>query len=411
MGLMVLLLGLSVGVFRNLTRVYDLPAAEAGIRTLLLKARTTAREDGYPTLVEFHAEAREARARILTWVASWHFEVDDVDLPGSGGAAFDVWGMKQTYGQVFRADPDEFPDEGRVGDGIRFRIGSYMDCGDQPSWNPVEGIILEAWIKSDDLAPLPSNGDVPTGEVDEFMVICKGRLMPDDPYDFSYYLLVTSDYAVEAGIRGPRDSNEDDGIYRVETYPGAFEPGRWTKVAMTYNGQKIEIRVNGVPHRAMAPLVGGETLSCPPRLERRLGSPLYVSHPDRSFMGIIDEVRIGAIHTPERATYALPGEVIFLLPGDPMGDKRTVRVHFDAEGRLDRFYHSGPVEIVLVDAKGFGPEDRIKREIAEAEAKKKGKKRRKLTPPEQRTLTVGEPAQIREDDKVVITVELSGDIK
>ncbi|MCZ6688189.1 MAG: hypothetical protein O7H41_01095 [Planctomycetota bacterium] len=414
MGLILVLMGLSIGAFGKLTTTHSLAAAESGVRTLLLHARNTARSEGFPTVVEIDPDpaGQEIRARIINWVGAWHFELED-KASGTGGASFDVRGMRQTYGQVFRADPDEFPIPGKLGDAILFRLGSYLDAGDEPAWNPTDGVILEAYIKADDLSLPPGNGNGPAvDEVEEFMVICKGWLRPGNSYGFSYFLRVTSDYAVEAGIRGPEDSNEDDGIYVVKTHPGAFEPGRWTKVAMTYNGIEIEIRVNGVRRGAFAPRVGGEPLSCPPRMEPRLGRPLFISHPDRSFIGAIDEVRIGAIHAPEGARYQPAGDVVFLTPTDLKGARRVQRIWFDADGRLDPIHHSRPVEILLTDAEGYGVEDMIKKKIARVEAsRRKNKKRRKFTREEMRTRTSETARPLPEDQLARITVELSGDIR
>ena len=406
MGLIALIVGISVGAYGKLTRTYDLPAAASGVRALLLRARNTARQEGQRTEVLIDPSEREARALTRSWIGIWHFEMEDWQQPSQPSKFdFDIDGAYGNFGEVRGADLDW----GKVGQALFFGPGGYLDAYDRATFNPRDGIILEAWINLDVNAFAISTGsgvDEPVEQADEFMVICKGSSPPDD---FSYFLRVTSDFAVEAGVKGPPDSNAADGVYIVSTDDRAFEPRRWTKVGMTYDGDRLEIHVNGVPRYCEAPMVGGERLECPPRLEPSWGS-LYISHPIRSFVGGIDEVRLGAIHYPENARYRLPGEVSFLLREDPAGEGGPFRIRFTAEGRLDPFLHPRPVRIVLTDAEGYRPSDEVIRRGLEAEAKASGK-RRTLGPEEQRTRTPGEIPEVPDDHKAVITVELSGHIR
>ena len=420
LGLMAILLGFSVGVYQKLTRQQDLPAAEMGLRALLHRARNTAREEGFPVDVELDPVELEARARIRSWTGVWHFESDDLESGSNIGdfqRQFDMNGAFGEYGQVKNGALDP---EGRIGGALRFddpEQAGYMQCsGSRPGFNPTEGVVLQAWVLPRNLAvgidPDESGGRRNAVQADEYMVICKGRLRGNDPDDFSYFLRLTSDYAVEAGIKGPPGSNENDGIYIVTTFPGAVRPERWSKLEMIYDGTGIELRVNGVRRSASPPLVGGELLTCPSRLETNPG-PLYVSHPERSFFGMIDEVRIGVIQTPDGSRYRLPGEVTFLFRGDP-GDPRdperkprTKRIRFDAKGRLDERLHPFPIQVILTDAMGFRQSDRVVRDL-EARAGRGTDTKKKLSPQEMRTIGPGEMPEIPEDKMATITIEMSG---
>jgi hypothetical protein len=307
-----------------------------------------------------------------------------------------------TYGQV----KDGVPTEGYLGQGLSFEEGGYMDGGNPTTFNPTEGVMLQAWIRPGLLAPWAGTEEtekgVTTRRIEEYMIICKGRRSEFRLEDFSYFLQLTNEYALEAGIRGPLGSNEDDGVYIVSTYPGAVEPERWSRVGMIFNGEEVKILVNGVERTVLVPVVAGEPLECPPRLEPNLG-PLYVSHPDWSFIGEIDEVKIGAIHTPEDARYSLPADVSFLFPPDPLDPLRIRRLRFSGDGRLDPVVHPLPVQIRITDAEGYRRSDLLVQEIED----KMGKKKKRQ---DEKTVTPGEEPEIPDDRMAVITIERSGHI-
>jgi hypothetical protein len=204
-----------------------------------------------------------------------------------------------------------------------------VDLGAAPRFDAQEGVAIEAWVRPDDFSVLrdpqatgprrtPPPGAGP-GDQYLFQVAGKGD---------AYFLQVREDYAVEAGVLGEGDKGRKARGQR-ETRPGTLVRGRWSHVAMVYDGLDLRILVDGQP-RDLGP-TAGEVL---PRRLVASAAPLVVSHPDPrlTFLGAVDEVRVSAIVAEEEV----------LLPGDITVEGPAI-VRFDSHGQLDPLHHDAPL--------------------------------------------------------------------
>ena len=223
-------------------------------------------------------------ADLVGW---WHFDGNAIDSSGKSNDGF-VHGGAQFV-------------DGKFGKALSFDgIDDYVDCGDDASLRPSDGITVEAWVNYGQFFE-DSAGHA---------AICEGYYYGDtgfmlyqatgSPYNrVSYYVIATD-------VGNP--------IGQSSTL---LSTGNWYYLAMVYNGSSVTLYVNGVYDSSVAttgPISWAGTIR-----NLYIGSTYTTS--GAKFTGIIDEVRIcnRALTDTEIAyNYSLGDVGIDIKPGsDP----------------------------------------------------------------------------------------------
>jgi prepilin-type N-terminal cleavage/methylation domain-containing protein len=202
LGIIAVLASLGIGGIVALTTKGELKAQTQLIRSLLRRARNTAREERYPAIIHFDYQNNEIRARTRETLAFYRFETDLTPAPeededglstspeGGDGDGFDGDGSDEDgssgKGEEEEDAEDPAPEEeglpidlvgalnieakafnttyteGKIGTALLFgeppeattfqdyRVAepSYVEIEDRPSLNPVDGIFLELWVRT-----------------------------------------------------------------------------------------------------------------------------------------------------------------------------------------------------------------------------------------------------------------------
>jgi len=335
------LAGLSLGVFATLPGKVAHETTAASIRALLRRARASAIESRAEASVTFVGRRVEARA----WTPLLLLRFDDVPLDDGvdpsigagllGGAAPAVMlplerttGARGAVGRIVKAEATP----GKFGGALRFEMpGAYLDMGSAPLYEARAGLRLEAWIEPGDLSlvrdppddgvkhPVRPAAPGRTGQdLYEFQVAGKGKC---------YSLRVREDFALVGSVMGPGARAPVE----RESRPGVLSPGRWSEVALHFDGEDISLWADGF-----------RVDLAPPRGERRPTEvagdprPFVVSSedPGLTFLGAIDEVRLYGIAAEEGIDVAEDVEVT-----------APAYVRFDARGTLDALAHEGPQRV------------------------------------------------------------------
>jgi len=152
---------------------------------------------------------------------------------------------------------------GRFGYGLNFDgVDDYIDCGNSSSLNPTKSITIEAWIYPKDWGENGMGRIVTKYNSYQFYVYSDGSRL-------SFYFWNVSNIANQAW------SNTN-----------SINLNEWQHVAVTYDGQYVKFYVNGIP--------AGQTTLKAGNLQFTTSNLLIGNRPvlDRTFNGIIDEVRI-----------------------------------------------------------------------------------------------------------------------
>jgi prepilin-type N-terminal cleavage/methylation domain-containing protein len=322
--------GLSAGAFHLAHRSYALSASGSRVEGLLRAARNSAISSGVPSRVVIDTAAGEAIAFGFETVGEWGFESEEDGV---------------SYGA--RRAPAALRDgaeigEGRAGHGLSLSGKAYADCGTLSSYDLRAGVAAEAWIRwsgegagghtvvagSGGTRRLRTPGAAGSGRTasraaplgDAAGIVARGG---------AYFLGLAPDGSLEGRI----------GDYRVRTSSGAVLPGRWTRVALIYDGQEVALSADGVERETYLP-------DRPPDEKKRPPPPpsippsaesLTIGSPQASFRGEVDEVRLHGMVEPLR--YPLgPGERL-------LGWKKVIR--FERRGRLDPRYHETGLRVIL----------------------------------------------------------------
>lgn len=148
-------------------------------------------------------------------------------------------------------------------------LGSYVSLGTHPIYRINRDITLEAWVKVERSIPwaglisrLFHTGDVQSGY---------GMLL--DGKTGLYFALKTTDAAI---------------VY-LHTGPGAIRPGEWHHVAMTWDGERMLVYVDGV--EVASQNAKGSAIDYDPDNDLAFGH-LHDSNEDDPYVGRLAEVRV-----------------------------------------------------------------------------------------------------------------------
>jgi prepilin-type N-terminal cleavage/methylation domain-containing protein len=425
-------LTISVGMLSRFGSKNALDANHQAVRGLLRRAHNASREERHGATVELDRRAAELRAQLKASITRFRCE-DAVPLPAEEGTRFSGESSDdetpppfETTGSrdyVLKVDGGEQV-QGHPGLGVLFeQEGDYgaawAKVEERASLSPLDGVHVSCWIKLGNLADrLPERPRADPslsqeelwnrgGEPPRTTPPRSSRYTRSDPPIFyvarkgrAWSLGITAAYEVEVAVTGPEDPEL---TYVTRTKPGTVSPYRWTSVAFSFDGRRVEIKVGGIPRRHLR--VGSDDLTLfeqldgvgasevevdgervdgsqvldevelaqagelgqllldggdrggwgngdglltraeflervPARLIRD-PSPLVLSdpHPERAFYGVIDEVHVAAVLRSSRL--ALPAEVAVIAPTDTIG--------YDLMGQLDPALHAEPVVLYLTD--------------------------------------------------------------
>jgi prepilin-type N-terminal cleavage/methylation domain-containing protein len=401
----------SVAGIRSVTRVGELDASVQLVRSMLRRARNTAREERFPARVEIDLVASELRAMTRQTLAMFRFEgaafeepeVDeggvgfgddveeaaegaDEDLEG-GADAEDEGSDGETFGELppetitgtLDIEATLYNTEavaGKLGVGLLFGgelaerdAASWVEVEERPSLSPTEGVYIEVWVQPGRLEEKLSNDrdDGLSGLLYEHAespvreAPSRSFLSDEDLPLFtiarkgrSYELLLNADYSIEVAFTG-LDEEGEECSFVARSRSSLLRSEVWARVAVVFDGRSLELKVDGLERGLYS--VDEDTERLPRRLLRS-SAPLTLSDPDprRSFYGVLDEFRLAGIVRGE--TVKIPPS-IFMVPDD-------TTVVFDALGQLDPLRHSAGLTLRFSDAADF--EERLAKLVAGREA-------------------------------------------
>ncbi|MHC5077599.1 MAG: prepilin-type N-terminal cleavage/methylation domain-containing protein [Planctomycetota bacterium] len=317
-GLLAIVMGLGAAFLGSVNRVVAVQAERGRVDALLRQAHNSAALEFAKAWVTLDPDSNRVTVKSMNVVGQWHFE--DNDLTG-----YHPDDQTPALGNARLSNPD-LGETGKIGRCLCFdKRGNGANFGTHHLFDSLNGIALEAWI-------FPERDSSST-------IFRKGKGLK---------LVLAGNY-LEGMIRGVGTvdnawTGRSKGEKKRLTVP--VPVGRWSKIFLSFDGLKLELRVNGA--------LAGQFPPPPKRSKRRSrksapqegkytykadeGADLIVG---QGFIGRIDELRILAVVYAKVET--LDGNVQI----DP---KRTTNlsIHFAPGGWLDKNYHQGPVTVTLM---------------------------------------------------------------
>jgi hypothetical protein len=210
--------------------------------------------------------------------------------------------------------------------------GDYVDCGNLPIYDQVDGIRLEAYVRP---ANVDADGDPDTDDLLGVIGKYAANDPGDDNDDEGYVLALQCTDGEGAGrYRVYARIGTDDETVEVGSGDVRIPGYAWSHVTVEHDGVEVRLYVNGVQ-------VAEEDLD--ERIDPARGENLHIGHyedgADYYFEGQIDEPLLLAV---------AGGERVYLPDRVPLVTSDEV-VHFDAQGYLDLGHHAGPVYLAVGD--------------------------------------------------------------
>lgn len=323
--------GISIGVYQKIAGMNVLPAAASQVSSVIRAARNYSVSSGLPSRVYIDAEEQTITAFGYELVAAWSFEdLEPLEVGSRLPLDRDVVGAfaerAVPQGEIEVA-------AGRIGRAIALLDeGASLVAPRRPRYDAPRGFSLEAWVQLWPRALEKGEGSDRRGAW-------------SDPRRVERYAVVTRPGSFEMGLLGDgslyavigdAERPESDDAFAASTASGAVVGHRWTHVRASFDGIELLLEVDGIA-RDWAPdrFEKVDPRDWPPLPERVPPSDhdLMISHPNRFFYGVVDEVKVRIALEPR--SYELPYQVGFLDP--------SRQLRFDSRGSLDPVHHSSPV--------------------------------------------------------------------
>ncbi|MDE0959324.1 MAG: prepilin-type N-terminal cleavage/methylation domain-containing protein [Planctomycetota bacterium] len=363
------MLGMSMSVFRSFGEAQTLEIASSSISTTVRAARNWSISSGMQSRILVDPEHRKVTAFGFQLAGAWGFEdfygLPEKQLLPPGSVTLGAYRQPaELVGQVE-------PCAGSIGRGAMFvNDGAAFRARRLASYEGRNGVSIEAWVHFWKPPWRPEDGIEPDGGFSdprrEMRMAVLG--IPD-----SFEMGILGDGAVYMQIGDPQRAI--DGQYiRAQTEGSAVLADRWVHLRATFDCTELILEVDGV-EQAWIP-EGFEMIEQWPPLPTAIphsDSDLWISHPNRFFMGAIDQVVLRVATTPE--IVELPIDIELLGP--------TTLIYLDSRGALDPLLHNFPVVIHVAEVGDFseieaadgtavakeGFRDRIERERQEQAAR------------------------------------------
>lgn len=345
LSILTIVLGMSVSVFRSFGEAQTLEVAASSVSTTVRAARNWSITSGMPSRVLVDPDRRRVSAFGFETVASWDFEgLDGI----AEGTTLDA-GLAITGAFREKAEVTGHIEacKGSIGAAALFvDDGAAMQARYLPRYNVKRGLSAEAWVRFWQPPWQPEDGVEPHGGYSDprrdmrFAVI-------GIPGSFEMGLLADGAAYLELG---DPDVAIDGVFFRAQTEGALVFPDRWIHLRATFDGIDIVIEIDGVEHYWIPegfeqvdpqdwPVIPAEV---PPA-----DGDLWLSHPNRFFMGAIDQVILRAATEPQ--TVELPMDIELLGPPQ--------LVYLDGRGALDPLQHDFPVVIHVAEVGDFVESD------------------------------------------------------
>lgn len=341
LSIVTIVLGMSVSVFRSFGEAQTLEVAASGVSTTVRAARNWSISSGMPSRVLVDPDRRRVTAFGFNTVAAWDFEILDgvakesaLDRGMMIGGAFNE--AAEVTGHVEAC-------KGSIGAAALFvDDGAALRAPYLPRYDMKRGLAAEAWVRfwqppwqiEDGIEPHGGFSD-PRREMRLAVIGIPG----------SFEMGVLADGAVYLELGDPDDAI--DGVFlRAQTEGALVFPDRWVHLRVTFDGIELVIEIDGVEHgwvpEGFELVDAGDWPPLPTEVPAGDGD-LWISHPNRFFLGAIDQVVLRSATDPQ--IVELPLDIELLGP--------PVLVHLDGRGALNPLRHDLPIVIHVAEVGDF----------------------------------------------------------
>ncbi len=329
------ILGMSVSVFRSFGDAQTLEVASSSVSSTVRAARNWSISSGMPSRILVDPDLRKVTAFGFQLVGSWDFE----DLAGeSQGNALE---RGTTTSGAYRLEAEVVgrvePCRGSIGVGAHFvDEGASFRARNLPSFHGRNGVSIEAWVNFWKPPWQVEDGIEPTGGFSDPRREMRLAVL-GIPRSFEMGLL--GDGAVYFEVGDPERAIEGEFI-RAQTEGAVVIPDRWVHLRATFDGVALVIEVDGVEFDWVPQ--GFELAEQWPPLPSEVpvsDADLWISHPDRFFLGALDQLVLRVATEPNVTELPLDIELL----------GATSLIHLDSRGALDPLRHNEPVVIHIAE--------------------------------------------------------------
>lgn len=284
MSIIAILLGVGLAMMSASNKDMGLRAARSGVLGACRFARTAARNSRAPVSLRIDPEGKFLTTVIRRPMAAWHFEDDS---------------LQGALGHVAKITNGKVADGGRVGKGVSFSdAGGSIDCGNVQMYAKDQGLLVEIWY-------------LPKLHKKDRVLIQKG----------GEFGLAVSKYGYLQAFVGV-----DAQRVAIAMTDAAIPEGRWSKLALLWDGAALTILVNDHP---LARKAGKATLAMS-------DSPLEIGTKDMPLDGFVDEARVDALIEDSR-----------MVLRDNLTVSGPAEIRWDDSGALDPSVNAQPVTITI----------------------------------------------------------------
>ena len=341
LSIVTMVLGMSVSVFRSFGDAQTLEVAASGVSTAVRSARNWSISSGMPSRVLVDPDNRRVTAFGFQTVAAWDFETLDglakevaldpgMNIPGAFREIAEVTGHVESC-------------KGSIGAAALFvDDGAAMRARYLPRYDMTNGLSAEAWVRYWQPPWHPDDGIEPHGG---FSDPRREMRLAVIGIPGSFEMGILADGAAYLELGDP-DSAIDGVYFRAQTEGALVFPERWVHLRVTFDGIELVIEVDGVEHYWIPDgfeiVDPGDWPPLPNKVPAGDGD-LWISHPNRFFLGAIDQVVLRSATEPQ--VVELPLDIELLGP--------PILVHLDGHGALDPLRHDLPVVIYVAEIGDF----------------------------------------------------------
>jgi hypothetical protein len=341
LSIITIVLGMSVSIFRSFGEAQTLEVAASGVSTTVRAARNWSISSGMPSRVLVDPDRRRVSAFGFKTVAAWDFE--DLDGIAEGSPLESGRSVLGAFRETAQVTGHIEVCKGSIGAAALFvDDGAAMQARYLPRYNLKRGLSAEAWVRFWQPPWQPEDGVEPHGGYSDPRREMRLAVI-GIPGSFEMGLL--ADGAAYLEIGDP-DGAIDGLFFRAQTEGALVFPDRWVHLRVTFDGINVVIEIDGVEHYWIPDgfeMVDPQDWPITPTEVPTGDGDLWISHPNRFFLGAIDQVILRAATEP--VTIELPVDIELLGPPQLL--------HLDGRGALDPLKHDFPAVIHIAEVGDF----------------------------------------------------------